>query len=50
MAALFTAFCLGSCKDDDESVISTGTIVGVWEGIEADYWTTDPNASKDDNW
>ena len=50
MAALCAAVCLGSCKDDDESIVSVNTIVGVWEGIDADYWTTDPNAPKDDNW
>ena len=43
-------FVFGSCKDDDGNGVSMDTIVGVWEGIDADYWSTNPNNPQDDNW
>ena len=41
--------CTTSCSDDDEGGVSVDTIVGVWEGIDADYWSTNPN-TQEENW
>lgn len=51
MAFVAVLLCLNlsSCKDDDEGP-SVKSLIGVWEGIEADSWSIVPGYEQDDDW
>lgn len=47
---VLVSLSLYSCKDDDNSGISTESIIGVWEGIKADSWSIVPAAEATEGW